>query len=131
MGFGSWFEDRAEIKAAERKAFEDEKDKAHAEKQREAIEEAKVAGKERAYSGRKLPKPNPEKIAAIKSGLSKMADKAATAGERMKAGEMFESAPSSQRKPAGRMATARKTKAKSPEEEMNDYNKKMKDTLGY
>lgn len=129
MGFGSWFEDRAEIKAAERKAFEDEKDKAHAEKQREAIEEAKVAGKERAYSGRKLPKPNPEKIAAIKSGLSKIVDKAAPAGERIKNGEMFENTAQPQRKPTGRKAI--EMKRKSPEEEMDDYNKKMKETLGY
>ena len=129
MGFGNWVEDRAEIKAAERKAFQKEKAKAQAEMQRKAIEEAQASGKERAYSGRKFPKPNPEKIAAIKSGLSKMADKAATAGERMKAGEMFETAPSSQRKPAGRKAPVKK--AKSPEEEMNDYNKKMKETLGF
>lgn len=123
MGFGNWFEDRAEIKAAERKSFEKAKSKAQAEKQRKAIEAAKASGGERAYSGRKMPKPNPEKIAAIKSGLSKMADKAATAGERMKAG------PVPQSKPAGRKAPVKK--AKSPEEEMNDYNKKMKETLGF
>ena len=129
MGFGSWLKDRAEVKAAERKAFQKEKVKAHAEIQRKAIDEAHATGKERAYTGRKLPKPNPEKIAAIKSGLTKMADKAATAEERMKAGEMFETAPSPQRKPADRKAPVKK--AKSPEEEMNDYNKKMKETLGF
>ena len=129
MGFGSWFEDRAEIKAAERKAFENTKAKAHAEKQRIAIVAAKVAGKDRAYSGRKLPKLNPEKIAAVKSGLSKMADKAAKAGERIKAGEMDNSSGTApQRKTTGRKAPVKKMK--SPEEEMNDYNKKMKDTLG-
>ena len=129
MGFGSWFENRAEIKAAERKAFEKTKAKAHAEKQRVAIDAAEVTGKERAYSGRKLPKPNPEKIAAIKTGLSKMADKAAKAGERMKAGEMDNfSGTAPQRKATGRKAPVKKIK--SLEEEMNDYNKKMKDTLG-
>ena len=129
MGLGEWIKDLTEVKAEERKSFEKAKSKAHAEKQRKAIEDAKVAGEERAYSGRKMPKPNPKKIAAIKSGLSKMADKAATAGERMKAGEMFETAPAPQRKPAGRKAPVKK--AKSPEEEMNDYNKKMKETLGF
>lgn len=129
MGFGSWFENRAEIKAAERKAFQEENVKAHAEIQRKAIEEAQASGKERAYSGRKLPKLNPEKIAAIKSRLSKMADKAAKAGERMKAGEMDNfSGTAPQRKATGRKAPAKKIK--SLEEEMNDYNKKMKDTLG-
>ena len=44
MGFGNWFEDRAEIKAAERKSFEKAKSKAHAEKQRKAIEVAKTKG---------------------------------------------------------------------------------------
>ena len=129
MGFGEWLKDRAEVKAVERKSFEKAKSKAQAEIQRTAIKEAQATGKERAYSGRKMPKPNPKKIDAIKSGLSKMADKAATAGERMKAGEMFETAPLPQRKPAGRKAPVKK--AKSPEEEMNDYNKKMKDTLGF
>ena len=129
MGFGEWLKDRAEVKAVERKSFEKAKSKAQAEKQRKAIKEAQATGKERAYSGRKMPKPNPEKIAAIKSGLTKMADKAATAGERMKAGEMFETTPSPHRKPTGRKAPVKN--AKSPEEEMNDYNKKMKETLGF
>lgn len=129
MGFGSWFENRAEIKAAEKKAFQEEKVKAQAETQRKAIEEAQASGKERAYTGRKLPKPNPKKIDAIKSVLSKIGDKAATAGERMKDGEMFENTAHPQRKPTGRKAI--EMKRKSPEEEMDDYNKKMKETLGY
>ena len=129
MGFGSWFENRAEIKAAERKAFQEEKVKAQAETQRKAIEEAQASGKERAYTGRKLPKPNPKKIDAIKSVLSKIGDKAATAGERMKDGEMFENTAQPKRKPNGRKAI--EMKRKSPEDEMNDYNKKMKETLGY
>lgn len=130
MGFGDWLKDRAEIKAAENEAYDEEKVNAQAQRQRVAIEEAKVAGKERAHTGRKLPKPNPEKIAAIKSGLSKMVDKAATAGERVKAGEMFESTPAPQRKFTSKKRME-KIKAKSPEEEMNDYNKRMKETLGY
>ena len=129
MGFRSWFENRAEIKAAERKAFQEEKVKAQAEIQRKAIEEAQASGKERAHTGRKLPKPNPKKIDAIKSVLSKIGDKAATAGERMKEGEMFENTSQPQRKPTGRKAI--EMKRKSPEDEMNDYNKKMKETLGY
>lgn len=135
MGFGSWFENRAEIKAAERKAFREEKVKAQAETQRKAIDEAQASGKERAYSGMKLPTPNPKKIAAIKSVLSKIGDKAATAGERMKEGEMDNfSGATPQRNPNGRRAPSRKASVKktmSPEEEMNDYNKKMKETLGY
>ena len=128
MGFGSWFENRVEIKAAERKAFQEEKVKAQAETQRKAIEEAQASGKERAYTGRKLPKPNPKKIDAIKSVLSKIGDKAATVGERIKDGEMFENTAHPQRKPTGRKAI--EIKSKSLEEEMDDYNKKMKDTLG-
>ena len=129
MGFGHWLRDRAEIRAVENEAFEEEKDKADAEKHRKALEEAKMAGKERAYTGRKMPKPNPKKIAAIKSVFSKIGDKAATAGERMKEGEMFEDTAAPQRKPTGRKSPEKKKK--SPEEEMNDYNKKMKETLGY
>lgn len=129
MGFGSWFENRAEIKAAERIAFQEEKVKAQAETQRRAIEEAQASGKVRAYTGRKLPRPNPKKIEAIKSALSKIGDKAATAGERMKEGEMFENTSQPQRKPTRRKAI--EMKRKSPEDEMNDYNKKMKETLGY
>ena len=113
MGLGDWLRDRAEIKAAERKAFQKAKVKAHAETQRKAIEAATASGEERAYSGRKLPKPNPEKIAAIKSGLSKMADRADTAGERMKAGEMDNfSGATPQRKPNGRKSPVRKSPVK-------------------
>ena len=135
MGLGDWLKDRAEIKAVEREAYDEEKVNAQAQRQRVAIEEAKIAGKERAYTGRKMPKPNPEKIAAIKSVLSKIGDKAATAGERMKEGEMFETSGSTPvRKVNGRKSPQRKSTVKrimSPEEEMNDYNKKMKETLGY
>lgn len=135
MGLGDWLKDRAEIKAAERKSFEKNKSKARAEIQRKAIEAATASGKERAYSGRKMPKPNPKKIDAIKSGLSKMADKAATAGERMKAGEMFEASGSTPvRKANGRKSISGKapaTEAMSPEEEMKEFNKMMKETLGY
>lgn len=128
MGLGDWLKDRAEIKDAEKEAYDEEKVKAHAERQRIAIEEAKVAGKVKAHTGFQMPKPNPKKIAAIKSVLGAMGDKAAKAGERINNGEM-EDSDSNKQSPDKYHVSAKKVL--TPEEKMAEYNKTMKETLGY
>lgn len=127
MGLGDWLRDRAEIKDAKKTAYDEEKVKAHAERQRIAIEEAKVSGKEKAHTGFQMPKPNPKKIAAIKSVLGAMGDKAAKAGERINNGEMEDS--SNKQEPDKYHVSTKKVM--TPEEKLAEYNKTMKETLGY
>lgn len=150
MGLGSWLkerkEEKVEVKAAEKAAFEEHKEVAKAERQRKAIEEATAKGKEKAYTKPGgLPKPNPKKIAAIRKGLSKLGDKAATAHERMEKGGMNKftmGTPSTPqrnksitaKKSGGRKrsrAAAAEPEKRTAEGDMADYNKKMKKALGY
>lgn len=164
IGLGSWLkerkEEKIEVKAAEKAAFEKHKEVAKAERQRKAIEEATAKGKEKAYTKPGgLPTPNPKKIAAIKKGLSKLGDKAATAHERMEDGGMnkFTIAPpptptrksnvikksakkkkkSVKAQATGRKKAAQKTveaaepEKRTAESDMADYEKKMKEALGY
>lgn len=159
MGIGTWLrerrETRQEIKAAEKSSYEEHKGVAKAQRQRKALLEAKARGKEKAYAKPSiLPKPNPEKIASIKSALAKAGEKAATAGERVKAGEMdnfskpptplVSPVPTKKKSVKARATTKRKTtKArattkkktvaveKSTSDKMSEFNKKMNSALGY
>lgn len=150
MGLKEWMRDRAEVKAAKQEAYEDEKEKADAERQKKAIDKAKVAGKEKAHTGFQMPKPNPTKIAAIKGALSGLSEKAATANERMNAGDMDNftgnkdkgTSSGSHTTPKKKSVTVKKrsesikkepvsVEKMTPEDQMDDFNKRMKETLGY
>ena len=144
MGLKDWMKDRAEIKAAKQEAYDDEKEKASAERQRKAIEDATVAGKEKAHTGFQLPKPNPDKIAGIKSALSGVAERSAKAHERIQGGDLFAITGKKEKgmSPEKKSVTVKKrsesikkepvsVEKMTPEDQMDDFNKRMKETLGY
>lgn len=164
MGLKDWLEDQKEIKAVKKEAYEDEKDKADAEKHRKALDDAKIAGKEKAHTGFQLPKPNPDKINGIKNFMSGIGEKSSKAHERMQGGDLFaitgekgkgmssgmstpdEEEPepvkkrtvSAKKRPVTRKVKSGSVKKKpvsvekmTPEDKMDDYNKRMKETLGY